>query len=354
LHHSKEAKTYYRVTDDTQMMIAVGEAIVNSPDRTLPQQGLIDNFIAWSKSPDNNRAPGVTCMGSCVRLDRAQRVYQSTVPGGSFYDSSASNNYDWVETFGWLDCTDADSKGCGANMRVQPVGLLNIDSVSLRSGLAQMQAALTHAHPTALAAADVTAWMVRYLADTVYGTMTPAKLLTDLQAYVSSQYLAGVYHRDYLGPLWVVSSKYKSSIEYIQAGWADIARVLLLLKYALGIVKSSRTNSDTANSRTASSDTAKSLEHYRLLDPCLLTGEGWIAEECFATGLLCFLLYPDNPMQAIRRAAFSSGDSDSIACLTGSFAGAYHGMSAWPHGTDKAIEYAPCIEAIAKGLMLKD
>lgn len=75
------------------------------------------------------------------------------------------------------------------------------------------------------------------------------------------------------------------------------------------------------------------------IDPCRLTGAGWIAEEAFATGLLCFLLYPDDPVAAIRRAAVTSGDSDSIACLTGAFAGAHLGLEAWPVEWIGRIEY---------------
>ncbi len=63
----------------------------------------------------------------------------------------------------------------------------------------------------------------------------------------------------------------------------------------------------------------------RSADPCLLTGPGWVAEEAFVTDLLCFLLFPDDPVAAVRRAAVSSGDSDTIACLTGAFAGATWG-----------------------------
>lgn len=74
-------------------------------------------------------------------------------------------------------------------------------------------------------------------------------------------------------------------------------------------------------------------------DPCLATGEGWIAEEALATGLLCFLLFVDEPVTALRRAACTSGDSDSIACLTGAFAGAYHGPDAWPSEWADRIEY---------------
>ena len=74
-------------------------------------------------------------------------------------------------------------------------------------------------------------------------------------------------------------------------------------------------------------------------DPCLATGEGWIAEEALATGLLCFLLFVDEPVTALRRAACTSGDSDSIACLAGAFAGAYHGPDAWPAEWADRIEY---------------
>lgn len=74
-------------------------------------------------------------------------------------------------------------------------------------------------------------------------------------------------------------------------------------------------------------------------DPCLAVGEGWIAEEAFAVGLYCFLLLSGDPQAVVRRAAYSSGDSDSIAALAGAFAGAYHGASAWPGEWVRDIEY---------------
>jgi ADP-ribosylglycohydrolase len=81
-------------------------------------------------------------------------------------------------------------------------------------------------------------------------------------------------------------------------------------------------------------------------DPCLLTGAGWIAEEALATGLLCFLLFPDDPVAALRRAAVTSGDSDSIACLTGAFAGAHHGTDAWPTPWADRIEYGGDLQTL--------
>ncbi|CAM5528688.1 hypothetical protein SGLAM104S_00959 [Streptomyces glaucescens] len=73
-------------------------------------------------------------------------------------------------------------------------------------------------------------------------------------------------------------------------------------------------------------------------DPCLATGAGWIAEEALATGLLCFLLFVDEPLTALARPA-ASGDSDSIACLAGAFAGAHHGADVYGRRPGRTASY---------------
>jgi ADP-ribosylglycohydrolase len=64
--------------------------------------------------------------------------------------------------------------------------------------------------------------------------------------------------------------------------------------------------------------------------------------------LLCFLLFPEEPVAAVRRAAVTSGDSDSIACLTGAFAGAYLGLDAWPPEWVRRIEYADRLSKLGR------
>jgi ADP-ribosylglycohydrolase len=204
-------------------------------------------------------------------------------------------------------------------MRVAPVGLLpsGVDGVTddSRAALAQFQAALTHGHPTALAASDLTARAVAALAS---GTR-PGDVSRSLRAYAESQ--RTVYHGIYLGSLWEQPGV-SSPEEFIARGWEECLAVLDRLDRAL-----------------AHPD--------RESDPCLATGDGWVAEEAFATGLLCFLLFPDDPPAAIRRAAVTRGDSDSIACLAGAFAGAYAGMDAWPQDWLAAIEYRDRLAALA-------
>ncbi|MCO5993234.1 ADP-ribosylglycohydrolase family protein [Actinoallomurus sp. WRP9H-5] len=105
------------VTDDTQMTLALGEGLVEAlaageltAERLEPP--VRARFVEWSRSPENNRAPGMTCLQACEALSR-----------------------DGV----WQGASQVGSKGCGANMRVAPVGLIPGLDEDQRSGAAQLQ-----------------------------------------------------------------------------------------------------------------------------------------------------------------------------------------------------------------------
>jgi ADP-ribosylglycohydrolase len=219
----------------------------------------------------------------------------------------------------WQDASVIHSKGCGANMRVTPVGLLPGIDVDTLAGLAQLQAGLTHGHPTGLAAAELTAFAVWALLDGA----TLAELPARLRARAFDQ--RTVYRADWLGDLWERSSD-SSAEEFISRGWDECARVLDRLETAL-------------------------LRPDRTVDPCLYTGAGWIAEEALATALLCAILFADEPIAGLGRAAATSGDSDSIACLAGALLGAAHGPSAWPEEWATQIEYADQLRSLSRALM---
>ncbi|WP_406068007.1 ADP-ribosylglycohydrolase family protein [Streptomyces sp. NBC_01020] len=276
------------VTDDTQMTLALGRAL-----RTVMDRGILEpvsmaaavrqEFVAWYHSPDNNRAPGNTCLTACGLLD-------SDRP--------------------WQQASRLGSKGCGANMRVAPLGLVPGLSTEQRAGAAQLQSALTHGHPTALAASDLTAHAVFLLAHRA----EPTGLVGQLRSYAIENRTR--YHERWLGDLWTYAGDAGGATpaHFMARGWDDCLAVLDRLVAAL---------------RAPSPET----------DPCLATGEGWIAEEALATALHCFLLFPDEPLLALRRAACTSGDSDSIACLAGAFAGARLGPGVWPREWAERIEY---------------
>lgn len=274
------------VTDDTQMTLALGRGLRTAMERgplapLRMERPVREEFVDWYHSPENNRAPGHTCLVAC----------------GLLSDTSLR----------WQQASQIGSKGCGANMRVAPIGLVPGLSDRDRSGAAQLQSALTHGHPTALAASDLTAHAVRLLAQGA----EPTGLVGLLRSYAYEQRTR--YDERWLGDLWTFGQD-PSAEHFIARGWDDCLAVLERVQEAL---------------RHPSPET----------DPCLATGEGWIAEEAFATALLCFLMFVDDPVTALRRAACTSGDSDSIACLTGAFAGAHLGADCWPKAWAERIEY---------------
>ncbi|MGW1957332.1 ADP-ribosylglycohydrolase family protein [Streptomyces sp. NPDC001920] len=274
------------VTDDTQMTLALGKGLRTAMDLgVLGPEAMVEpvrqEFIAWNRSPENNRAPGNTCLRACDLLEHTERP--------------------------WQDASQIGSKGCGANMRVAPIGLVPGLSDEQRAGAAQLQSALTHGHPTALAASDLTAHAVRLLAQGA----EPTGLVGLLRSYAYDN--RARYHERWLGDLWTRSQD-PTPEHFIARGWDECLGALDRLQEAV---------------RSVSPET----------DPCLATGEGWIAEEALATGLLSFLWFVDEPLTALRRAACTAGDSDSIACLAGAFAGAWHGADAWPTEWADRIEY---------------
>ncbi|MHC0430502.1 ADP-ribosylglycohydrolase family protein [Streptomyces sp. O3] len=273
------------VTDDTQMTLALGRGLRTAMDRGLLgpkrlERPVREEFVDWYHSPDNNRAPGRTCLIACRKLDSERP---------------------------WQAASQIHSKGCGANMRVAPIGLAPGLSEEQRAGAAQLQSGLTHGHPTALAASDLTARAVFLLA----AGADPTALVGLLRSYAIENRTR--YHHRWLGDLWTRAQD-PSAEHFIARGWDECLAILERLAAAV---------------RQANEET----------DPCLATGAGWIAEEALATALLCFLLFPGDPVTALRRAACTSGDSDSIACLTGAFAGAHLGTRAWPTAWSERIEH---------------
>ncbi|GAA3490296.1 ADP-ribosylglycohydrolase family protein [Streptomyces cremeus] len=278
------------VSDDTQMTLALARGLRVALSRgplgpRRMERPVREEFVDWYHSPENTRAPGRTCMVACRLLD-------SDLP--------------------WQRASQIDSKGCGANMRVAPVGLAPGLGERERSGAAQLQAALTHGHPTALAASDLTARAVYLLARGA----EPAGLVGQLRSYALER--RERYDALWLGDLWSYAQD-PTPERFIARGWDECLSVLEGLEAAL-------------RDRSARASLAET-------DPCLVTGDGWVAEEALATALLCFLLFPETPLLALRRAACTRGDSDSIACLTGAFAGAHLGAGAWPGDWAERVEY---------------
>ena len=236
-------------TDDTQMSAAVAEALVEAGQHNLDilMGAMARKFIGWKRDPITpSRAPGATSIRGVNALERGAP---------------------------WREAGVKDSKGCGACMRVAPVGYLYQNDTGRLQSVAQAQGTLTHRHPTADAACIGAAYLVKLALDGVRPEDYPGRLLN----------FAGGR-----------SSEFDNAIKRVEAvlDWPDGEAAL------------------------------------RSIGPT--RGGGWIAEEAVAMALYCVMRYPSDYTSAVRLAANISGDSDSVAAIAGGILGARLGSTAIP------------------------
>ncbi len=143
-HGIQEPPTPALFTDDTQMTMALTEGLLEAglgAEIDTQMQAVGRHFVTWAHSPDNNRAPGITCMNGVQR-----------------FESGIS----------WRESGIAHSKGCGSAMRVATIGYLyQHDEAKLRE-VADMSGIITHGHPAARAACIAGAYLVKLALDGVH------------------------------------------------------------------------------------------------------------------------------------------------------------------------------------------
>ena len=128
-------------TDDTQMSIAVAEALIEAGHRDLDvlMGAVARNFIGWKRDPSTpGRAPGSTSIRGVNALERGAP---------------------------WREAGVKDSKGCGSCMRVAPVGYLYQADTTRLERVARAQGVLTHRHPTADIACVAAAYLIKLALD---------------------------------------------------------------------------------------------------------------------------------------------------------------------------------------------
>lgn len=279
------------ITDDTQMHIAVLKAIKShndffisyDPDNTEHQRiarlHFLDEFLVWKEDPRNNRAPGMTCLGALGNFEKyRERNYDLRLSG--------------------LEGSVKNSKGCGANMRVPWIGLHRRLSNKQVASLAYEQAVVTHGHP--------------------FGTISAAFTALTTRKILSGQIPAGgigdyLLDESNLQPIIGDHPAWKEFNAYLSEAFTKAK------KYQSQIVDPS-------------------------FDVCSVFGEGWIADEAFVLAvILCDAFLNDKKsvssgINAVRRAAHLTGDSDSVACITGAFMGLYTGKENLPLEWDSWLE----------------
>jgi ADP-ribosylglycohydrolase len=186
-------------TDDTQMAVALAEALVEAGEADLEtlMSAVVRNFIAWRNSPENNRAPGNTCMAAVAVLEEGRH---------------------------WSVSGVARSKGSGSAMRSAPVGYLyQRDPARLRE-VAHASGIATHRHPTGDAACIAAAYLVKLALD----GLAPGKMLGATLAFV------GDISDEFNQALWrvpdvLVWADEEAALSALGQGWVGEEAVALAL-----------------------------------------------------------------------------------------------------------------------------
>jgi len=153
-------------TDDTQMSLAIARAIVSQGHEAedVFVTKVASEFVAWSRSPENNRAPGRTCMTACRELARDPA---------------------------WRAPGHNNSKGCGTAMRTAPIGLAWHGDEDRITRMAVATSELTHGHPAATAGGVATALLASWALDAI----EPREMLQRLVARtrpISDEFVAKI------------------------------------------------------------------------------------------------------------------------------------------------------------------
>jgi len=212
----------------------------------------------------------------------------------------------------WTESGVKNSKGCGGMMRAAPVGLV-YDDADVIAEIAGAQSKITHGHPASTQAAQLTALCVWWL----------------------SSGLVDADHLWFNARLWLRAQerpdpKLVALIERV----GDVLEINLKTGHGM----------------------APECVMVRYENHLLALGESWQGDEAFASALYCFLLAHqrgEGYVETVRYGANTDGDSDSIACVAGAFAGAFWGLGGFkgvPQSWIDCVEDSAYLDGLATRL----
>jgi ADP-ribosylglycohydrolase len=211
-------------TDDTQMSIAIAEAIVKAGEMDIESimTAVRDEFIKWSHSPETyTKAPGDTCLKGVANMERGLH---------------------------WTSSGIANSKGCGSAMRAAPIGYLYQNDPDRLREVAHATGICTHGHPTADAACVGAAYLVKLALD----GMAPEKMIDALLSFtngISREWDAAINKvSECMG--WEDEEK---ALKHLGEGWVGEEAVALALycflrypqNYVKAMICGANTNGDS-------------------------------------------------------------------------------------------------------------
>jgi len=279
-------QTSGRFTDDTQMTVALAEGLL---DAHASVDGMPHHDVVLAMGSSDHTMPFVA--KQYVRWAFGPK--NNRAPGNTCMSgcSALKHGADWKNS------GVKSSKGCGSAMRSSPVGLVYSDLKTL-GRIARDSSVITHGHQAALDSAHAAALIVRLLIDGA----DPEDLLDAVRPVVEDENF-----------------------------------LLLLDRVAPFVV-------ETIAGEVEPTQVQTFQDGFGL-------GESWVGDEAVASALYCFLLAVERKegyVETVRYGANTKGDSDSIAAIAGSFAGAFWGL-----GGEKGIPQ-DWIDHVEDGAELED
>ena len=279
---------YLRVSDDTQMTLFTLEGIVRAtanadPDRLIAS---IQHAYADWLDTQGGQSEGYVIQGT---LAKRKAMRQLRAPGNTCLSALKAGGA------GTPERPINDSKGCGAVMRVAPLGWQKEGGRTALFALAARAGALTHGHPDGWASAGMLGALIGELfyGKGIRNALADAKLIT--------------------------------------AGQLDAQGVRADL---LGVV--ARAEAQAKRLRNKPDRAIASI------------GQGWVGEEALAIALYA-VLTARSFEDAVRRAANHGGDSDSTAAIAGQIWGAWKGIDSLPMAWVRRLDVLPeCLHGVVQ------
>ena len=195
------------------------------------------------------------------------------------------------DKFGSMDEPVNDSKGSGCLLRAVPIGLSYSDDPAYILDLAANTAALTHGNEVAWVASGVLALIISL-----------------------------IIHQEFS-----IAEAVNETLKALDKSFPDSRKAVHELLSSIWSARPLATS--------ASSD----------LDAIHALGEGWVANEALAIGILCALRYENDIAGAMTFAANHGGDSNNTAAIAGTLMGAHIGFSAIP---DRFVDRLKLVDVV--------
>lgn len=186
-----------------------------------------------------------------------------------------------------------DSKRCGTVIKIAPVGLIEVEEdvfeVASRIGV------ITHGHPQAYLSAGILATWIFYLIEGYSLEESLEQAIAKLKMYEGHE------------------------------------ECLEMINKAIELTKDSEPNAD------------------KLLN----FGDGFMADDALAMAVYCTLSYPNDFESAVKLAINQSGNSNSVAAITGQVLGTYLGIDAIPNKLVESLEIRKELEQISEDIYVR-